>query len=215
MKCSQLIWAESSSAGLCFIPMIGSSDHRESFLRTSFPNQIINKHAAPIWPRQAVSDRCPANSCDTPTHCFFIPQLVHVNNAQFASPKSHQPRQMSHQQEHSDSCPTTLLLLLSCHKHYYRNKYLSTIITTKYAITKDIDWLYSQIQYLQGIFSSQPNQTSHYSSKRRAGINTPFFSCLQEYLHLPVVYGIVYIFLPVPYGKEWKIHRCTIPTVFR
>jgi len=38
------------------------------------------------------------------------------------------------------------------------------------------------------------------SNKLRAGINTPFFSCGQEYLHLPVVYGMLYIFLPGDYG---------------
>ena len=38
------------------------------------------------------------------------------------------------------------------------------------------------------------------SSKLRVGINTPFFSCGQEYLHLPVVYGMVYVFLPADYG---------------
>ena len=31
-----------------------------------------------------------------------------------------------------------------------------------------------------------------FSSKLRVAINKPCFSCGQEYLHLPVVYGMVY-----------------------
>ena len=41
-----------------------------------------------------------------------------------------------------------------------------------------------------------------FSSKLRVGVNSPFFSCGQDYLHLPIAYRVVYIFLPAAYGQE-------------
>ena len=50
------------------------------------------------------------------------------------------------------------------------------------------------------------------SSKLRVGINTPFFSCGQEYLNLPVDYGMVYVFLPVDYTvKNYEFFAGFIP----
>ena len=39
------------------------------------------------------------------------------------------------------------------------------------------------------------------SSKVRVRINTPIFSCEQEYIHHPVDYGMVQVFLPA--AEEW------------